>query len=212
MRLIPFLSAIVLAASLSAADLGYTVPLDAKLENGQPDPRAGLTLPASNYSVEQKRAYGDKFIGKVDGEVFVFGKSYHSNRSIDYNETNPGVALGIAYHDDEHLDVTLAGGQYKDSYREHARFALAGIRYVWGDRDGAHATAGFSLGYFKGSDFHGVGFLPVVSVGYDWIDMCVTGDPAFGGNSNNGSRDPQENRGATGGFIAAFLKFRVATF
>lgn len=215
MFLAPILLA--LAATLVAVEPDIVFPLNAKLENGDPDPRAGMHIkPASYYTSKMYGHSGDKFIEKTDAEIYAFGKSYHSNRSIDWNETNLGAGLGLAYHYDSKTDVTFVAGSYQDSYNERAQFALLGARFVAGDRDGAHATFGMSGGYFKGSDFHGVGIMPVVSVGYDWLDLCVTGcPPGIGGannNKNTGSRDPQENHGAASGFIGLFLKIRLVTF
>lgn len=212
MYLAPILLA--LAATISAADLGYTVPMDAKLPDGSPDPRAGMSIrPASYYTDKVYGHWGDKFIGKTSGEVYAFGKSYHSNREIDWNETNLGAGLGLAYHYDSNTDLTFVGGGYKDSYGDQATFALVGARVVGGDRNGAHVTFGLNGGYFKGSDFHGFGIMPVLSVGYDWLDVCVTGSPpGTGGSKNTGSRDPQDNYGAASGFIGVFLKIRVVTF
>lgn len=212
MCLIPILLA--LTATLSAADLGYTVPLDAKMDNGQPDPRAGMSIrPASSYTDKMYGHWGDKFIGKTSAEAYVFGKSYHSNRSIDWNENNLGLGGGVAYHYDSNTDLTFVGGAYKDSYGDRAQFALIGVRVVGGDRDGAHATIGVNAGYFTGSDFNGFGIMPVLSVGYDRVDLCVTGSPpGSAGNKNSGSRDPHDNYGAASGFIGVFLKIRIATF
>lgn len=212
MYLAPIL--LTLAATISAADLGYTVPMDAKLPDGSPDPHTGMSIrPASYYTDKKYGNWGDKFIGKTSAESYLLGKSYHSNRSIDWNETNLGLGAGVAYHSTSNTDLTFVGGAYKDSYGDRAQFALIGARVVGGDRDGAHATISMNAGYLHDSSFHGFGVMPVVSVGYDWLDLCVTGSPrGWSSNTNSGSRDPQENKGAPSGFIGVFLKIRVATF
>lgn len=197
MRLAPLL---LLVASLTAVD--YVVP-EGLLPNGQPDPRAGMHLqdPPPRKSI-------------TDTEVFVFGKSYHTNRSVDWNENNQGAAVGLAYHYDLATDITFVTGGYKDSYGDVAKFSMVGARYILGDRYDWHASVNASIGYFKGSGWNLIGAMPVVSVGYDWFDLCFTGlPPSFNGDHNNsGSRDPRHNHGESTGFIGVFARFRVLTF
>jgi hypothetical protein len=152
------------------------------------------------------------YVKKTDVEAYVFGVSYHTNRKIDWNETNPGLGIGLAYHYDKNVDITCVGGTYKDSYFERATFALVGARIVCGNRDSLHATFGVNGGYFMGSDMHGIGIMPIVSVGYDWIDLCMTGYPGPSTSKNTGSSDPRYNHGAPSGFIGLFLKMRLVTF
>lgn len=149
----------------------------------------------------------------VDLETYVFGVSHHFNRCIHWNEINPGVAVGIADHMNDNFDFILTAGGYDDSYSEAARFLLAGIRGIAGERNAFHITLSISTGYFEGSDNQGTPIIPVLSVGYDWIDLCVTGSPVGSGQpaqqKPDGSYYPKT---VSSKMIAGFLKFRVLTF
>ena len=148
----------------------------------------------------------------TDLELYTFGASYHSNRTVNWNENNLGLGLGVAIHTDTKIDIIFAGGGYKDSYNEIASFGMFGARYVMGERKRVHATAGFMAGYYNGSGFAGVGMIPVVSIGYNWVDLCFTGSPPESGHKHNNSDDPKQNRETESGMVAAFLKIRLCTF
>jgi hypothetical protein len=153
------------------------------------------------------------YVDKTSVETLVFGVSYHSNRSIDWNEQNYGLGLGIAYHQGVHVDLTVTAGEYEDSYHEPARFFLIGARHIFGEREGAHVTIGGAGGYYYGSRMPGIGFMPVVTAGYDRFDLCITGNPVgIGSKNNSGCRDPQDNKNIDTALIAVFLKIRLATF
>lgn len=154
-------------------------------------------------------------VGQTDIEVFGFGKSYHTNREVDYNETNPGLALGLAYHYDKNTDLTLAGGFYKDSFYDHATFAMFGARaFVLGDRNSAYSAVGVYGGHIDGSGFHGLGFMPTLIFGYDKISIGLIGMPPSSNQTRHkeGSTAAKDNRTAPGGFIGAYLKITVFTF
>ena len=91
-------------------------------------------------------------------------------------------------------------GTYIDSYSEHAKFLLAGPRCVIGASDGFHTSVGVFIGFLHGSGSNGFGAMPVVSIGYDWFDVCITGSPKEKGHQDSST------------MIAAFLKFRLFTF
>ncbi len=139
----------------------------------------------------------DQFLG----EVYVFGKTYHTNRNCNLNETNPGIGLGLAFNYEKSADITLIGGVYKDSYENTATFLMPGIRFKFGDRNKLHGNVGINGGYFNGSDFNGFGIMPSVAFGYNRVEICFTGSP------NN----DRQNENSTG-FVATFLKVTVASW
>lgn len=151
---------------------------------------------------------------KTSLEAFIFGKSYHFNRTVPWHETNPGVAVGLA-HATEAGDLLVTVGGYRDSYGEQAKFALLGIRGYLGDRHALHVTGGLSLGYYQGSGNHGTGLIPIVSIGYNRVDLCVTGDWLSRNSNENaqyradGSIDPHSVDSSS---VAVFLKVRVYDF
>jgi hypothetical protein len=114
--------------------------------------------------------------GDFNLEAYIFGKSHHTNKEVGYRETNPGLGLGMAWSAMDDVDIIATVGAYKDSYSDNARFAMLGFRLVAGDRDGVHGSLGVSAGHMKGSSFNGFGVLPVISIGYNMIDICATAD------------------------------------
>ncbi len=139
-------------------------------------------------------------------EVYVFGKSYHTNRSYDWNEENYGLGIGLAKcigEDSPNTDVFGVVGSYKDSLNETAKFALFGIRgVVLGQKNDYHATLSFAGGYYEGSGFVKFGILPVFSIGYDKFDLCFTGSPNV----------LDSNDKYNTAMIAVFLKMQVMEF
>ena len=137
-------------------------------------------------------------------DVYVFGLSHHQNRTVKWNEQNPGLALGFSHQIDEtpNVDVTIDAGTYKDSYFKEARFALIGIRcYAIGQRESWHTTFQGGFGYYEGSGFHGPGFSANMAVGYNRVDLCLTGYPP------SGNPDPDQC-----GWYAVFLRIRALDF
>jgi opacity protein-like surface antigen len=152
-------------------------------------------------------------------ETMIFGASYHTNRNIHWNENNTGLGLGLVYKlpndfDTPAVEATLLGGMYKDSYDEWAKFLMPGLRFNNGDMNRFHWNIGLNIGYYDGSSFNGLGILPSIGIGWNRVDLCFTGSPARPGpkSNPNGSSDPQENRITTSGFIAAFIRIKVASW
>jgi len=139
-------------------------------------------------------------------ELYIFGLSYHTNRNVDWNEVNPGLAVGYVRRQEDNVDLTINVGTYRDSYQNDATFALFGPRFIMGQRDDWHSTVSITAGLFHGSGFQGLGIVPVMSIGYDWLDVCVTGEPPGQRESDS---DPKT---ATSAMVAVFLKTRVLTF
>lgn len=136
-------------------------------------------------------------------DVYVFGLSHHQNRSIVWNEKNPGLALGLSHQLEENpnVDVTIDAGMYKDSYFNRAKFALIGIRcYAIGERESWHTTVQCGVGYYEGSGWRGPGFSANVAVGYNRVDLCMTGCPSAGPNPDQCS------------WYAMFLRIRALDF
>ena len=143
-----------------------------------------------------------------DLDAYLFGKSYHTNRQVNYNEINPGLALGIGWQALPSIDLIATTGVYKDSYYDIAKFAVLGFRFILiGKRNSLHVTLGASVAYIKGSTFNGLGVLPVISLGYNRIDLCFTGDPT--GSDNHIGTTPKSS---TTQSIAAFLKVNILKF
>jgi hypothetical protein len=137
-------------------------------------------------------------------DVYVFGLSHHMDQSVIWNERNPGLAIGLSHQTEQHpdTDITLDVGTYKDSMAQQAKFALIGLRaYVIGERQSFHSTIQIGTGYYDGSGFRGIGFSANASVGYDRVDICMTGKPS------TGSPDPNQC-----GWYAIFLRIRVLDF
>ncbi len=143
---------------------------------------------------------------RVDLELDIFGVSYHSNRTYGFNETNYGVGFNAAMSSptNDHFYMVVSTGTYKDSYDKDAFFFMVGPRAMIGYRNGLHATASVQGGYLRGSGAKGQGILPIVSFGYDRVDVCVTGTP-FSEDNNSNSADNSN-------MVAVFLKFRVFEF
>ena len=144
----------------------------------------------------------------VSLELDLFGKSYHTNRNYDWNETNPGAGIGIAYADSENADLFASFGSYKDSYSKQAFYGYVGLRGVFGDRDGLHFTAAIAGGYLNGSGGNGPSIIPIISIGYYIADICAVADPFV----NDSTKYSHGEKTATSKMIAAFLKIRVFTF
>jgi len=143
----------------------------------------------------------------IDVELSLFGKSYHTNRDKDWNETNLGAGIGLALskEKDDAWQMVISGGSYDDSYNEQATYFLVGPRVTTGDKFGFHGTAGLFVGYLNGSDNKGAAIVPVVSVGYDWLDLCITADPF--------EKDATYADGrVTSKMVAVFVKMRLFTF
>ncbi len=149
----------------------------------------------------------------VSLELDVFGLSYHSNRKYDYNEVNPGLGLSLVFSTpDESLvkfSIVASGGSYKDSFDEQAYYALVGPRVTLGYDDSFHASLSLQSGYLDGSGLEGQGIIPFITVGYDWFDIGITGNPFTRGEivTKNGEKEITETK-----VIAAFLKFRLLDF
>jgi len=176
-----------LALSLSAGD---TLPADRNYK--------GSSFSDANFSIN----------------LYAFGKSYHTNREVGYRETNPGLGVGITLEKDDDIDWTLAGGFYRDSFNKPAHLLLMGPQIILGSREGFHVSPGFLGGYLKGSGSKGGTVMPILAIGYNKFDVCVTGDVNnFSGDSvyynNDGSID-KENSGTRS--IAFFVKVNLIRF
>jgi hypothetical protein len=136
-------------------------------------------------------------------EFDLMGLSYHAKRSAGFNEVNPGAGLSltIGTHDPSDTisaDMVASFGSYKDSYSERSVSVIAGPRLTLGRRDGLHTAYACLLGYVSGSGIRGAAIVPILSVGYDEVDLCVTGDPF---------EDEEESS-----VVACFLKIRLLDF
>ena len=140
-------------------------------------------------------------------ELNVFGLSYHTNRNYNFNEVNPGLGLGlvfnkVGYEDDgSHMSMVVSAGEYKDSFNNTAYYILAGPRLTLGYEDSFHATAEAGVGLLHGSGNKSAALVPVVSVGYDRFNLCVTGELGNTSNEHEASK-----------MIALFLRVKLFDF
>lgn len=152
------------------------------------------------YSEEQE--YLSEFDHRFGLELDLMGLSYHTNRNYDFNEVNPGIGLsftlGSDVVDDGNSAVLVASfGTYKNSYDGQANYFLVGPRGTLGYREHFHVSGAIQAGYIIGFNQNGSVIVPVLSVGYNRFDLCITGNP-FEKDEDNESK-----------FIACFLKIRV---
>ena len=165
-----------------------------------------LALQLSALEMELKPAQKHRHLAesRIDVELDLFGVSYHTNRDYDFNESNYGVGVNLALSSPgyDHMYMVVSTGTYKDSYDEDAFFFMVGPRALIGYRNGFHATVGLQAGYLEGSGAKGIGAFPVLSVGYDWFDVCFTGQPV-----ENDTGSAEDSR-----MFALFLKFRLFDF
>jgi len=152
-------------------------------------------------------AEGDTFV-----DAYAFGLSKHTrddcyykgDHNFEFNERNYGLGVGYGKVVSKHFDVMALGGVYKDSYNETARFALVGVRGWIGDRKGLHMNLSVNMGHYQGSDFDGIGILPVLGIGYKRVDLCFTGHPE--------TKAPDHKDGVSPGSVGMFLKINVANW
>lgn len=157
-----------------------------------------VAIASSTYAVEDNESNSTL-------ELYVFGKSYHSNRSYNWNENNYGLGIGIDFPVMEDLPFTIMcmGGVYKDSYNEYAKFMVLGPRYTIGNTDAWHSSFSVGAGPFYGSDFNGLGYVGIFALGYEKISICITGSVDTG---------PAKEGATSTNMIATFLKIRLMEF
>ena len=171
-------------------------------------------------SCTQASDFNDLSKGSWGAETYIFGATRHSNRNVDYNEKNYGIGIGIFYRTPENdiknvysnTDVTFIAGTYIDSYGEHAKFIMPGLRFTFGNPNTFHSSLGVNAGYFVGSDMIGFGIIPSATIGFNRFDLCVTGYPNFDKGTQVEDRDPKSNRHSGGGFVTMFIKITLATW
>jgi hypothetical protein len=87
---------------------------------------------------------------------------------------------------------------------------MAGLQYVGGNREGFHISPGLLMGYLDGSGIKGVGIMPIIAIGYDRLDLCITGDPTGGSNQTVHNPDGTVNLNKSSSMmIGFFLKFSI---
>lgn len=135
-----------------------------------------------------------------------FGLSYHNNRSVRWNERNPGIGITVTTEQSDSSDLMCSIGSYRDSLDERATYALTGLRYVVGERTSLHTYMGALTGVLYGSGNHGAVILPYLSIGYDRVDLCLTGSYA-----RKSSGQPDSRLSSTS-FVACFLSIAFLRF
>jgi hypothetical protein len=162
-------------------------------------------------------AAGDSDFGYekiVAVEVYGFGLSHHSTQDRDWNEKNYGLGIGLAARDPgETFEAIAVAATYRDSFDEQAYLLHAGVRKTFGDFDGLHASISGTIGILNGSGNTGASFIPVASVGYDWLDLCVTYIPSQKQvGMEYRSSDPEKTNLAETSVVALFVKIRLCEF
>ena len=99
-----------------------------------------------------------------DTDIFMFGLSKHFNYQPKEQRCersrNPGCGVGMMFPLTESVEVGGGAGWYVDSYGEIAKFAMPTIRWYYDSRICLDASAG----YFQGSTFDGIGFVPTLGL------------------------------------------------
>lgn len=158
--------------------------------------------------------YADDVV-KVGGELDVMGLSDHSNHYPHYNQVNPGLGVDLTFevNPQDHAEIVVSAGQYQDSYHLQAKYMLIGPRWlVFGDYDTFHGTFGAEVGMLNGSGNHGFIFIPYVSVGWKWIDLCVIADYAKDNNGVPNSDGSINKENCSTSMVGVFLRFRLLSF
>lgn len=141
----------------------------------------------------------------VSVDLYAFGASYHSNRKVDYNELNPGLGIGLTWYKSSGMEPFVATGTYHDSYGEDALFAMGGFRRRFGNIQETHGSVGVAMGYFDGSGKKGIVGMPILSIGYNRFELCVTG--SYRDNEYN-----EDIKKSNTSVIATFLRIRLKEF
>jgi hypothetical protein len=89
----------------------------------------------------------------ADTHMDIMLGSYHTNRNVDFNESNTG--MGLSYIDGA---LMLSAGQYNNSYNDSSFYAMAGYRY-YRDSYEVGVLAGPVTGYEIGSLFAAMPFV-----------------------------------------------------
>lgn len=142
-------------------------------------------------------------------DIDLFGLSDHSNHSVIYRQWNPGLGLTLGRIVDDNVDWTVATGTYLDSYNCHARYAMTGPRVVLGERMGWHIDLVAEVGYLYGSHKNGGTIIPVVQLGYDRANLCITGSRGASTHTYNPNHDPNF---ASTSAIALFMELELVRF
>lgn len=137
-------------------------------------------------------------------EGYVFGKSYHTNRDYDWNENNYGLGVGMTYDCKTIVKPSAIVATYRDSLNRKNTLAMVGPRIDFGWSSGFNGCIGASAGYFSTSCFNHTAGIVYAGIGYDRVNLMVTGYPKW--------VDMDSNPNTSTGMVAVFLKIRVATF
>ena len=111
----------------------------------------------------------------AETSVLVFGLSKHGSCDsarwrCDLNGRNPG--LGVEWSTPHsNYQFFVRGGSYRDSLRQTAYFAAAGIRKTIMLNDDWQAGAGAMAGYLSGSGVNGLAGLPFIILGTERVQL-----------------------------------------
>ena len=110
------------------------------------------------------------FLLRAEVDAYIFGLSWHDRHGM--NPYNQGAGVGYSQEIASKIHAGGVCGWYVDSYDNMAMFAMPSVRY--------DCTRNFSLdaslGYYQGSDFHGLGGLASASVrvaGPVWLHITA---------------------------------------
>lgn len=108
-------------------------------------------------------------------DLYGFGTSVHVLRqdNREYNERNWGGGLGVSSRISEHWEATSLCVAFQNSYNYKSTALAAGLRYMTGSPDGAHASLALMAGAVQyRATFPAI--LPVAGAGYKWVTVEST--------------------------------------
>lgn len=118
-------------------------------------------------------------------EVIIHAASYHTNRSRDFNEFNPGVGLHVSLPD---LPFYAAAGVYRNSLYSTSVYAGIGKDFALGGPFSFRLTAGAVTGYevpvapallpelvISGAHYGvSIGYMPKLAIGDKTVEAVFT--------------------------------------
>lgn len=113
--------------------------------------------------------------------------TYDKEKTDHYNERPWGVGFGKSRYDEDNDWHSLYVMAFKDSHNKWEPIIGYGYQKMWGDLDGLHAGAGFTLSVTARDDYKYIPMplpLPLVSVEYNKLAFQATYIP---GTYNNGN-------------------------
>ena len=113
--------------------------------------------------------------------LVINGKSYHFDRSQDWNENNYGIGFEYNFEPWSNWIPLVSGSSFKDSFKQTSVYLGAGAkrRYLLGkDPQGMHFDVGAAAFLMRRKDYKDnnpfLGVLPFVSLGNEHVALNAT--------------------------------------